>query len=180
MTAFVLDASVTAAWLLPDAASEHTRRLYALIRRDEVEPQAPNLWHWECHNILATGVNSGRIPAASVEGLWGVLEAIRHRVELHELAPAQHKAVLDVALETGLPTFDAAYLWLARSLRLPLATFDPQQIAAAQHSGVSIVACASARDQRLSNTQAHIFISTSKISSLSGFLGRAGVRASSG
>ena len=96
MTAFVLDASVTAAWLLPDAASEHTRRLYALIRRDEVEPQAPNLWHWECHNILATGVNSGRIPAASVEGLWGVLEAIRHRVELHELAPAQHKAVLDV------------------------------------------------------------------------------------
>lgn len=25
MTAFVLDVSVTAAWLLPDAASEHTR-----------------------------------------------------------------------------------------------------------------------------------------------------------
>ena len=87
MTAFVLDASVTAAWLLPDSASEHTRRLYTLIRRDEVEPQAPNLWHWECHNILASGVNSGRIPAASVEGLWSVLEAIRHRVELHELAP---------------------------------------------------------------------------------------------
>lgn len=87
MTAFVLDASVTAAWLLPDAASDHTRRLYTLIRRDEVEPQAPNLWHWECHNILASGVNSGRIPAASVEGLWSVLEAIRHRVELHELAP---------------------------------------------------------------------------------------------
>src|SRR3989338_7313811 len=71
MTAFVLDASVTAAWLLPDAASEHTRRLYTLIRRDEVEPQAPNLWHWECHNILASGVNSGRIPAPSVEGLGG-------------------------------------------------------------------------------------------------------------
>jgi hypothetical protein len=53
-----------------------------------------------------------------------VLEAIRHRVELHDLAPAQHKAVLDVALDTGLPTYDAAYLWLAQSLRLPLATFD--------------------------------------------------------
>lgn len=139
MTAFVLDVSVTASWLLPDAASEHTRRLYALIRRDEVEPQAPNLWQWECSNILSSGVNSGRIPAASVEGLWGVLEAIRHRVELHELAPAQHKAVLDVALETGLPTFDAAYLWLARSLRLPLATFDPQQAAAAQRSGVPLL-----------------------------------------
>jgi predicted nucleic acid-binding protein len=138
MTAFVLDASVTAAWLLPDAASEFTRRLYALIRRDEVEPQAPNLWYWECHNMLANGVHSGRIPETSLEGLWGVLDAIRHRVELHELAPAQHKAVLDVALETQLPTFDAAYLWLARSLRLPLATFDPQQIAAAQRCGVPL------------------------------------------
>ena len=58
---------------------------------------------------------------------------------MHELAPAQHKAVLDVALETGLPTFDAAYLWLARSLRLPLATFDPQQAAAARRSGVPLL-----------------------------------------
>ena len=40
MTAFVMDASVTAAWLLPDMASEHTRRLYAAIRRDEVEPRS--------------------------------------------------------------------------------------------------------------------------------------------
>lgn len=139
MTAFVLDASVTAAWLLPDAASEHTRRLYTLIRRDEVEPQAPNLWQWECSNLISSGVHSGRIPPASVEGLWGVLEAIRHRVELHELAPAQHKAVLDVALDTGLPTFDAAYLWLARSLRLPLATFDSAQAAAANRSGVPLL-----------------------------------------
>lgn len=139
MTAFVLDASVTSAWLLPDVANDDTRRLYARIRRDELDPQAPNLWQWECGNLIASGVNSGRIPQTSVEGLWGVLEALRHRVELHELAPAQHKAVLDVALETGLPVYDAAYLWLARSLRLPLATFDPAQIAAARKSGVALL-----------------------------------------
>lgn len=69
----------------------------------------------------------------------GVLEAIRHRVELHELAPAQHKAVLDVALETGLPVYDAAYLWLARSLKLPLATFDEAQARAARKSGVALL-----------------------------------------
>ena len=139
MTAFVLEASVTSAWLLPDVANDDTRRLYARIRRDELDPQAPNLWQWECGNLIASGVNSGRIPQTSVEGLWGVLEALRHRVELHELAPAQHKAVLDVALETGLPVYDAAYLWLARSLRLPLATFDPAQIAAAKKSGVALL-----------------------------------------
>lgn len=138
MTSFVMDASVTAAWLLPEAASAQTQRLYARIRRDEVDPQAPNLWQWECSNLIAAGVNNGRIPHASVEGLWGVLEAIRHRVELHELAPAQYKAVLDVALDTGLPVYDAAYLWLAQSLRLPLATFDAAQIAAARKRGIAL------------------------------------------
>lgn len=138
MTAFILDASVTTAWLLPDSATDETRRLYARLRRDEVEPQAPDVWHWECGNVIASGVQCGRIPAASVEGLWGVLEAIRHRVELHALAPAQYKAVLDVAMETGLSNFDAAYVWLARSLKLPLATFDPEQMAAAKRCGVTL------------------------------------------
>lgn len=139
MTAFVLDASVTAAWLLPDEASEHTRRLYALIRRDEVEPQAPNLWQWECANILANGLRRGRIPAASLEGLWGVLEAVRHRVELHELAPPQHKAALTIAVDAGLSAYDAGYMWLARSLNLPLATFDARMAAAAPACGVKLL-----------------------------------------
>jgi len=138
MTAFVMDASVTAAWLLPDQASEHTRRLYAAIRRDEVEPQAPNAWQWECANILANGVRSGRIPSSAVEGLWSVLDAISHRVDLHELAPAQHKAVLAVAIDAGVSQYDAGYLWLARSLDLPLATFDPQLIQAAPQAGVRL------------------------------------------
>ncbi|MDR6455581.1 putative nucleic acid-binding protein [Variovorax paradoxus] len=138
MTAFVMDASVTAAWLLPDRASEHTRKLYAAIRRDEVEPQAPNAWQWECANILANGVRSGRIPTSAVEGLWSVLDAIRHRVELHELAPAQHKAVLAVAIDAGVSQYDAGYLWLAKSLNLPLATFDEQLIQAAPKAGVKL------------------------------------------
>jgi predicted nucleic acid-binding protein len=138
MTAFVLDASVTAAWLLPDEASEHTRRLYARIRRDEVEPQAPSLWQWECANILANGVRCGRIPHSAIEGLWSVLEAVRHRVDLHELAPAQHKASLGIAVDSGLSACDAGYVWLARSLNLPLLTFDRKLMAAATACGVKI------------------------------------------
>ncbi|MEO5670707.1 MAG: type II toxin-antitoxin system VapC family toxin [Ramlibacter sp.] len=138
MSAFVLDTSVTAAWLLPDEASDHTRRLYAKIRRDEVEPQAPNLWQWECANILANGVRSGRIPPSAIEGLWSVLEAVRHRVDLHELAPAQHKASLGIAMDTGLSACDASYMWLARSLDLPLLTFDRALIAAAPACGVKL------------------------------------------
>ena len=133
-----MDATVTAAWLLPDQANAPTRRLYAAIRRDEVEPQAPNAWQWECANIIANGVRSGRIPSSAVEGLWSVLDAIRHRVELHELAPAQHKAVLAVAIDAGVSIYDAGYLWLARSLDLPLATLDEPLIRAAPQAGVRL------------------------------------------
>lgn len=143
MTAFVLDSSITAAWLLPDEASPQTRRLYSLVRRDEVEPQAPGLWQWECVNIIANGVRNGRIPAASVEGLWSVLDAVRHRVELHDLAPAQHKAALGVAMDAGLSAFDGSYMWLARSLSLPLLTFNPRLVQAAPACGVRILDIAS-------------------------------------
>ena len=139
MTAFVLDASVTAAWLLPDEASEHTRRLYALMRRDEVEPQAPNLWQWECANIIANGVRRQRIPPAAVEGLWSVLESVRHRVVLHDMAPPQHKASLAIAMDTGLSAYDAGYLWLSRSLNLPLATFDRKMSEAAAQLGIRLL-----------------------------------------
>ena len=64
-------------------------------------------------------------------------------VRLSEAAMALRdtgRSVLDVALDTGLPTYDAAYLWLAQSLRLPLATFDAAQMAAARKSGVTLLA----------------------------------------
>jgi len=48
--------------------------------------------------------------------------------------------VLDVALATGLPVYDAAYLWLAQSLRLPLASFDAAQVAAARQCGITVLA----------------------------------------
>lgn len=35
-------------------------------------------------------------------------------------------AVVELALATGLTTHDATYLWLARTLDLPLLTFDEQ------------------------------------------------------
>ena len=41
-----------------------------------------------------------------------------------------HIRVLELALETGLTTYDASYLYLARTLGVPLVTFDQQLQAA--------------------------------------------------
>jgi len=35
-----------------------------------------------------------------------------------------HEAVLDLALEKDLTAYDACYLWLARTLKAPIVTFD--------------------------------------------------------
>ena len=116
MTAFVLDASVTAAWLLPDEANEHTRRLYALMRRDEVEPQAPNLWQWECANIIANGVRRGRIPQAAVEGLFGVkVKAVNTLVRKGKLKNFKGKAA-------RLGDVKKAFVTLAEGQKLDVTT----------------------------------------------------------
>ena len=137
---FVLDASVTATWLLPEAHTPASRRLYAQLRKQTVECHAPNLWLWECGNILANGVKRSRIAPLDTQALWVVLDAVRTRLALHELEPAQMKAALALGLDHRLSLYDAGYLWLALSLRLPLLTLDDRLAAAARAQKVPVVA----------------------------------------
>ena len=58
--------------------------------------------------------------------------AIRSRVELTSPVPAQIRAALTLALEHALSLHDAAYLWLAMSLKLPLLTHNRKLAAAAR------------------------------------------------
>lgn len=44
-------------------------------------------------------------------------------LDLHWMA-VDHVAVFKLAMKTGLTTYDASYLYLARSLGLPIVTFD--------------------------------------------------------
>jgi predicted nucleic acid-binding protein len=41
-----------------------------------------------------------------------------------------HDAVLELAIEKNVTAYDAAYLWLARTLKAPLATLDARMEAA--------------------------------------------------
>ena len=58
--ALVLDASVTRAWLLPDEQSERADLVYAKLRASTLEAHAPDLWWWECSNIIANAVKRAR------------------------------------------------------------------------------------------------------------------------
>lgn len=122
--AFVLHASATAAWLLPDEHSDAADRVYTQLRASTVDAHAPEGWLWECGNIIANGVRHGRIDSADAMLMWSVLDAVRTRVELSTLEPNQVRACLVLAIDHGLSIHDAAYLWLAKSLALPLLTHD--------------------------------------------------------
>ncbi len=142
--AFVLDASVTATWLLPDEHDEASRRLYARLRSGTVDAHAPELWLWECGNIIANGVKRKRVDAADALLQWSVLDALRTRVELAVFEPAQVRACLVLGIDHGLSIYDAAYLWLALSLKLPLLTHDRALASAAAASGVVVLAMSDA------------------------------------
>jgi predicted nucleic acid-binding protein len=137
--AFVLDASVTASWLLPDEHTEASRRVYARVRGSTVDVHAPDLWLLECGNIIANSVRRKRVTPADAMLLWSVLDAVRTRVEVATLEPAQVRACLVLALDDGLSIYDASYLWLAMSLKLPLLTSDNVLAKAAKKHSVDVL-----------------------------------------
>jgi predicted nucleic acid-binding protein len=138
-TAFVLDASVTATWLLPDEFTAESDRVFARLRSHAVVAHAPELWLWECGNIIASAVKRRRIAVEDALLTWSVLDAARSRVEIASFEPAQARACLVLGIDNGLSIYDSAYLWLAMSLELPLLTRDQRLADAARSRRVPVL-----------------------------------------
>jgi predicted nucleic acid-binding protein len=54
-------------------------------------------------------------------------------------ADVDQPAVLDLALGTGLSSYDATYLYVAQTLQLPLVTFDRRLQVAADELGIASI-----------------------------------------
>ena len=90
---------------------------------------APTLIEYEITSAALR--RSRREPAQARRFFSGLLVALELSVELH---PVDHPAVLALAMTARLSVYDAAYLWLARHLAMPLVTLDKQlEAAAARH-----------------------------------------------
>ena len=72
--AFVLDCSVTMAWLFSDEATEATDRLRATLV--DSRAFAPSLWPVEVGNALLVVTKRGRIRAAEWPQIQGILSAL--------------------------------------------------------------------------------------------------------
>jgi predicted nucleic acid-binding protein len=114
MPAKVVDASVIAAIVFGEPEADTAR---ALISGAEL--YAPSLLAYELAGVARNKVL--KYPEQRNSLLRGLEIALS--LEIHWV-DVEQAAVVRLALETGLTTYDATYLYLARTLNIPLETFD--------------------------------------------------------
>ena len=130
--AFIVDASVSAAWILPDEATEQTEAMLRATATHEV--WVPALWLLEMGNLLLTAQRRKRITADKRRELAAAAAGLRIKVDRE---PVAITALDGIAAIHGLTAYDAAYLELALRRRLPLATLDGALASAMVKAGVA-------------------------------------------
>lgn len=135
MTAFVVDASAAAAWVLPDEASAASEALMDLAMIDGAA--APPHFPAELAAAVLRARRRGRITDDHVVGARGTLDAVPMDIDQDGWDRIWSDA-LPLAVRFGIGLYDAVYLELALRSALPLATFDVALRAAAVRAGVSL------------------------------------------
>lgn len=132
---FVLDASVTVAWILPNEVNSFTEHVLDELRRSAA--LVPSIWPLEVGNVILVAERRGRISEAQAAELLGRLDDL----PIHTMATPLLRAtqqLLMLARQHNLSVYDASYLELAMREGLPLATQDERLRAAAQGVGVQL------------------------------------------
>lgn len=129
----VLDASVTACWLLPDEEHATADNVKELLLTERA--QVPSLWWFEIRNLLLIAERRNRIDRDWTATSLALLAAAP--IDLDD--NAEDAALLDLARKHGLTCYDAAYLELALRRKLPLATLDAALAAAARAERIPLI-----------------------------------------
>jgi predicted nucleic acid-binding protein len=130
---FVIDASVTASWLLPDETDARAEQAYALLDTDSAV--VPGLWWFELRNVFIVNERRGRIDQAKTQRALGLLASLPIQLD----HAAEETTLLALARRHRLTVYDAAYLELAQREGLPLATLDEELAQAARAEKVALI-----------------------------------------
>lgn len=131
--AYVLDASFAAAWFLPDEFSDAADGLLDELLANP--PIVPSLFRHELRNLLLVAERRGRLSSSDVDEALATLA----KLSIVEKGPAADRDVLHLARRHGLSAYDAAYLALAKSEGLSLATLDKRLAAAARAEQIAVL-----------------------------------------
>jgi predicted nucleic acid-binding protein len=129
---FVIDASMAAAWLLPEEYSDAAEIVIASIT---APCPIPSLFWFEIRNILAMSERRGRI------GNGGALLGMERicRLPLDDAGIGGDGSILLLAAGHALSAYDATYLALASNRGVAIATLDRKLAAAARKEGIAVL-----------------------------------------
>ena len=130
-TSLVVDASISAAWFLPDEATPYTEA--ALQCTADGRVCVPALWLLEVGNLLLSAQRRRRITDAKRRELVAHAQALRMDIDRE---PVAMTTLDDLAARHALSAYDATYLELALRRALPLATNDAALLKAMAAVGV--------------------------------------------
>jgi predicted nucleic acid-binding protein len=127
---YIIDASVTASWLLPDENVPAAQTI--LDKLASADGLVPPLWLYEVTNICVMAFRRGRLSQGQLTDALNRMDRLPIKVETDiPLLPIRY-----LAERYALTIYDAAYLELALRLDGQLATFDKALAAAALANGV--------------------------------------------
>jgi predicted nucleic acid-binding protein len=134
---FILDSSLTIAFIFSDEASAETDAVLDSLGHGGTA-FVPHLWRWEIGNALLQAERRKRITVVETERHISRLLALP--IDTDENGPAEAwNATLLLARKHGLTVYDAAFLELAVRRGLPLGSLDEQLREAALAEGVSLL-----------------------------------------
>ncbi len=132
--AFVVDASTTACWLMPDEFDPMALLALRLVEGGDVF--APALWWFEVRNMLLVNERRGRLSIAQSEGALAILQRLKIGLDR---APDE-SVTLAFARKHRLTVYAAAYLELAARRQIPLVTLDRKLETAARAEKIALLA----------------------------------------
>ncbi|MFZ9827361.1 MAG: type II toxin-antitoxin system VapC family toxin [Vulcanococcus sp.] len=134
----VVDSSAICALFFEDEATPDSDRLLQRLAAGDV--WVPGLFVWEVANVLLMAERRQRLSQADRVEALQMLESLH--LEIDHCDPlVAWKGGLQLAAQTGLTSYDAAYLELAMRIRAPLATRDRELQRCCQAAGVALEPC---------------------------------------
>jgi len=136
VASFVMDCSITMAWCFSDEATSATDHLLARMVNERAV--VPYIWLLEVTNVLVHAEQRGRISINESKKFIAILEELE--IEIDQALPARiFHEIPALARASRITTYDAAYLELALTRQLPLATLDQPLRKVAKKLGVQLL-----------------------------------------
>jgi predicted nucleic acid-binding protein len=132
--AFVLDASIAVAWVVPSQATDYARRVRLKAKREPFH--VPTIFAAEVSNVIVMLERRAILTAQGAEAAAHVLDRLEPIV--HEIALGVAE-LRNLANRFGLTAYDASYLALALELQMPIACGDRPLKTALKRAGVKLV-----------------------------------------